>query len=592
MYILKQRHEEKEISSIYLWQQVLMEAEASTPFQRLKSNILFILQLLILLLGIFALTSPFLKLGNKNYENLIIVIDTTGSMSAFGQKETRLEEAKKKGEEIINSTPSGSKITLITSSIDNKIEISASTDKKEITKKIREIIPTNSSGNINDTYSIVKSISEQYDSYKILYLTDTAVDFKNLNGEVISFASERENLSLDYISHSKVSDGIKIMMRVTNHGKNPSKAELLLYGVNSEDADKLLGLKEVELSSGETKTVYFDKIKENIKYVRGEISGKDSLNEDNKIYSIIEQKDRAKILLYSQKNVFLEKVLSNIKDIELVKTNPGEKITEDFDLYIFDKEVPESLSAKGSLLFINPTKAPTGFNIGSEVKGGKGSVATHTITRFMENSNFTVSSYKKVEAPYWAAPLIKIEGENAAYAGEYKGQKQAIIAFDFQASDLPLTAEFPIFINNLMTNLLNRDTIGDTQYLCGEKVEVVPLPEAEKLWVTTPKGDKINMETKYPIKPLEKTYEAGVYNIVQRFSDNETSKLIAVNFPTTESDLLLGTNSTASKETQKSVSTSGINIRNILIIIVIVLMALEWFYYIRLNAKIKTKTTQ
>jgi hypothetical protein len=590
MYILKQKHAEKEISSLYLWQQVLMEAEASTPFQRLKSNLLFFLQLLILLIGIFALTSPFVKWGNKNFQNIIMVIDTSGSMSALGEKETRLEEAKKKGEEIINSTPSGSKITLISSGINNKIELSAVTDKKEAIKKIKELNITNSSGDINDTYTLAKSISDQYESYKVIYLTDREVELKELNGEVISLASERENVSLDYISHSKDKDGIKIMMRVTNHGQNAVKTELLLYGVidkeqGKDEVDKLLSLKEVEINSGETKTVYFDKITETIKYVRGEISGKDGLNEDNKIYSIIQQKDKVKVLLYSQKNVFLEKALSTIKDVELLKTNPGEKITEDFDLYIFDKEVPESLQAKGNMLFINPSKSAAAFNVGSEVEGGKATIVKHGVTRYMENSNFTVSKYRKVEAPYWAAPLFKIGEENAAFLGEYKGQKIGLIAFDFQSSDMPLTPEFPIFVNNLMSNLLNRDTISNNQYFCGENVEIIPLPETERLWVTTPKKEKINIENKYPIKPFEKTFEPGVYEVVQKFGENELSKLIAINFPTTESDLLQKAKSINSKGYVTNVSKGGIELRDILIISALIIMVFEWIYYVRLNSR-------
>ena len=38
MYILKQKFEEREISSVYLWQQVLKDIEVNTPWQKLKKN--------------------------------------------------------------------------------------------------------------------------------------------------------------------------------------------------------------------------------------------------------------------------------------------------------------------------------------------------------------------------------------------------------------------------------------------------------------------------------------------------------------------------------------------------------------------------
>lgn len=38
MYILKQKFEEREISSTYLWHQVLKDMEVNTPWQRLKTT--------------------------------------------------------------------------------------------------------------------------------------------------------------------------------------------------------------------------------------------------------------------------------------------------------------------------------------------------------------------------------------------------------------------------------------------------------------------------------------------------------------------------------------------------------------------------
>ena len=104
-----------------------MDTEATSPFQKLKRNILFLIQLLAVLLGILALTNPFLQLKNKEYENVIIVVDTSGSMSGIGEKDTKLIEAKKKAEDLVDSLAYGSKITLITA---GKVEISNSQDKR------------------------------------------------------------------------------------------------------------------------------------------------------------------------------------------------------------------------------------------------------------------------------------------------------------------------------------------------------------------------------------------------------------------------------------------------------------------------------
>ena len=48
LYLLKLRRRETPVSSNFLWQQVLQDAEANTPWQRLRRNLLLFLQLLIL----------------------------------------------------------------------------------------------------------------------------------------------------------------------------------------------------------------------------------------------------------------------------------------------------------------------------------------------------------------------------------------------------------------------------------------------------------------------------------------------------------------------------------------------------------------
>jgi len=272
MYILKRKFEEREISSLFLWQQVLLDTEAATPFQRFTNNILFFLQLLILLLIIASLANPLLLWKNKNYENVVMVIDTTGSMSALGEKDSRLNEGKTKAIAAVNALGYMSKITIISSSKNSKVEVSGSKDKRATIKKIEEIKETNSAGNIDEVNSLVKAMCKQYKSYKVIYYTDRAVKLEEINGEVVNLATNRNNVSLDYIAQSQTEKGLKVMIRVTNHGKESNKIELCLYGET-----KLMAYKDISLKASETQTVYFENISQNNKYIYGEISQKDAL---------------------------------------------------------------------------------------------------------------------------------------------------------------------------------------------------------------------------------------------------------------------------------------------------------------------------
>ena len=576
MYILKQKYEERQVSSLYLWQQVILDTEAASPFQRLKRNLLFFLQLLILLLCIFAMANPYIWQKNKTYENVVMVVDASGSMSSQGEKDTKLEEAKNAAAAMVNALPSESRITLVTAAVSTKVEILGSTDKKEIVKKLKAIQPTNSAGSIEDVYSLVKAICSQYKSYRVVYFTDNGTDLKGLNGEVVILGPRRPNVSLDYISASKADNGLKVMIRATNYNAEDSDVEICLYA-----EEKLISIKNEIINSGQTKTVYFDDVPASTRYLYGELSKKDGLMEDNRIYSIVNQIDTKKVLLFSEKNIFLEKALSLFKDIELFKALPGEPINNEFDLYIYDGGSDVKLPQKGNILFINPQKDTPFFKTGQVLGGGKASIATHAITKYMENSDFTISEFRAIDLPYWVSPLLKIGEKPASFAGEYKGRKIAVIGFDLHASDFPLTLEFPVFINNLVSYLVERDTMANTNYFCGEGISITPLPETEKLLVKDPYSQETEISSKYPIRPYEKTYTPGIYEVSQKVGEKYVSKLVAVNFPTSESGFSSVNIENSTTDSSSADNVGGLNLLTSLLMLALLIILLEWAAYLR-----------
>ena len=58
-YLLKRKRVVKLVSSTLLWQKFLADTQANAPFQKLRHNWLLVLQLLLLLLAILALSRPY-----------------------------------------------------------------------------------------------------------------------------------------------------------------------------------------------------------------------------------------------------------------------------------------------------------------------------------------------------------------------------------------------------------------------------------------------------------------------------------------------------------------------------------------------------
>ena len=577
MYILKQKFEERAISSVYLWQQVLKDIEVNTPWQKLKKNLLLLLQLLAALLLVFALSDPYVNLRGTDYESLIVVIDNTGSMNAAYDQTTRLEKAKALAEDLVRNSPTGTQLPLITAGRYPKVEVSSAKDKQAVLRKIRDLQTTNAAGNINDAISMVSAVSKQAASYKAVFYTDSGVNLEKLNGEVVSLAKPVDNISLDLLSHSIKEGKLNVLIRATNHGSVDTAGEVTLYG--NED---VLDIKEIQLKAGETKTFYSELENRNVSYLWAELGGKDGLTSDNTIYDVVKPTKLQKVLLVSQSNLFIEKAFSIIDNVELYKANPGDEIQGEYDLYIYDGTLPASLPKKGSLLLLNPPASTDFVSVQSEIEGGTGRAAENSLTKYMEGTSFAVSKLRNIELPYFADEVLEVEGNTAAFVGQYKERKVAVIAFDLHNSDFVLTPEYPIFMHNMAGYLINIGSGEKSAYTSGESVAVNAVPDAVSAYIEGADGKNYDIQLKYPILPFENTEKLGIYKLVQKLEEGEQQSLFAVNFPSeTESNTNLQLSSESTGDNDAGAFATGKRIASWLMILVLLIAAVEWVVYIR-----------
>ena len=109
LYFLKLRRKDVEISTTLLWRKTIQDMQANAPFQRLRKNILLLLQLLALVGVLLALAQPQMRGQLAEGQQRIILIDRSASMSSTdGDAEnpggmTRLAKAKETAIKLIDS---------------------------------------------------------------------------------------------------------------------------------------------------------------------------------------------------------------------------------------------------------------------------------------------------------------------------------------------------------------------------------------------------------------------------------------------------------------------------------------------------------
>src|SRR5205807_8216068 len=103
MYILKLRRRDIIVSSTFLWRQVIRDVQANAPFQKLRKNLLLFLQLLAVALAVLALSRPFWRGKGIGGRGVVIVVDTSASMTATDVGKSRLDEARRGATRVIGA---------------------------------------------------------------------------------------------------------------------------------------------------------------------------------------------------------------------------------------------------------------------------------------------------------------------------------------------------------------------------------------------------------------------------------------------------------------------------------------------------------
>ena len=115
LYMLRLRRREVVVSSTFLWQQIVRDSEANTPWQRLRRNLLLLLQLIILALLVLALARPFITVPAVSTGQIELLLDASASMKASDMPngETRFEEAKRQALSIVDTLGQNDTMTII-----------------------------------------------------------------------------------------------------------------------------------------------------------------------------------------------------------------------------------------------------------------------------------------------------------------------------------------------------------------------------------------------------------------------------------------------------------------------------------------------
>lgn len=577
LYLLKQRHQDYTVSSLYLWQEVLKDIEANAPWQKLRKNILMILQILAMLLLVFALSKPFLNSVGGKAAHVVIMMDTSMSMQSTDVKPSRFEAAKKQVLSIVSNLQPGTQVTFISISNNAMIEENLSQDRNGLLNKIKTQQVTNGTANYDDAAVLVQSIVKQNPGTEVLLFGDTLINIPSV--KFYNFSRGGNNYAITLLSHTSTKNGITVLSKIANYSNQDANIPVSLYVDR-----KVFDARNVAVNKGETANVYWNSIPLNASALECRIDTEDTLAADNIAWDVINPVKNSKVLLNSTKNVFVEKILSINEGIELFKADiDAKKALKGYDLYIFDGFIPEKLPTDGNIMVFNPPKNRF-FSVEGEVIQPALLKSSHPLFNYIQDDSFSLSRTKKMVVPEWGQTVLDSKQGPVIFTGNLQNRKVLVFGFDIHNSDIALTPAFPILITNSLEWLIPGRVKNIESIYPGQGIEFNLNPKADQVHIKAPSGKDYPLAPPFPAGIFDKTDELGRYTLEQKMPGETSHHYFAVNAPAEqESNLILkdvkGNGNKPNAPDTKPSGNTGLNLQSILLWVLLALLIVEWWVY-------------
>ena len=511
------------VSSTLLWQKLLRDREANAPWQKLRRNLLLILQLIILAALVFALARPFLPSPSIISGSVVVLLDASASMQATDIEPTRFDAAKVEVAQLINDLSGSSQMTLIKVGQTPTVLAAATDDRTQLQRALDAAQPEPATAAWSAAFALATGAAQGFRDARIVIISDGGLpdDLPPLPVEYIylPIGESGENLAITALATRETEGGIQLFASVQNEGL--VDRETLL----SVDLDgTLFDSRRLTVSAGSSVNATWD-LPPGTATIEASLSDNegDFLPLDDVAWAVHEGGVSNRTLLVTEGNLFLEQVFTVLPGVEPFKVPPGSDVLNaedfDYDLVIFDGVALPDPPPTTDLLIINPQPGGEGglFTVNGTFSDTVTTrLAESPLLQFVEWSEVDVRQAQQVSAP-WAQTLVQAEGGSLVQIGEQNGYRIAILAFDLRDSDLPLQIAFPILMANI-TGWLSPGRAFDapTGLQPGAPVAVVPGASSTAVLVQKPDGSRWSAEVGEEDLFFTETDTPGLYTVLLR----------------------------------------------------------------------------
>ncbi len=628
LYILKLRRTEVIVPSTMLWIKSLQDLTANAPFQRLRKNLLLLLQLLILALLALGLARPFVRAKGAAGSQICLMIDHSASMQTLEDGTTRLKLAKAKAHEMVNEMGRGDKMMVVGFAERAEVLCELTGDRYRIRNAIDSIVATDTPTRIRDAMLMAHSLNksaagpvenggagvEQFSvaSVHVVVMSDgnisdiEDVGTRNLDVSFVQIGETTDNAGIVAFSERALDEATRsskhqsFVLIHNEHSEELSTTVSLYFApkvegpgetgpsVPKEDDYQLLAVEEVAIKAQSSTEVLFSHGNLGQGILKVELDHSDRLAVDNVAWLALRPASHVKTLLVAEGDsmggYYIKRALMLEPRIELSAVTPDDFVaTDEYDLVVFDGFAPNELP-DGTLLFFNAFPQLESLVQLGEIENPPvlAKNTEHPVMRFLNPTTVGIMKAQKLGLPPGAQPLLSTEG--APLIADVSNAKQniLIVAFDLAQSNWPWHLSFPLFMQNVVSWVPRLALSEEKSVDTGSALGFAPLPDGYEATVRRPDGAQEKLE----LDPASNTYYgnttmAGIYHVKRnQIQENYAVNLLDISETAINPAAALDMGHGEVEAVRGSVRQNR-ELWRWLVLVAVVVLGIEWWIYSR-----------
>ncbi len=536
IYLIKTRHEDRAVSSTYIWHLSDKFSKKKMPIQKIRRSLLFILQLLIIVAVALLAARPYIYDGE--IRSYVVILDASASMGVENEDgESRFERAVEEIDRLGDGLENGHSISLIVASDSSSCVLRNTKSQGELRRALEKLSCGLGECDLDEALNIAEELCVENSNAEAMLYTDR--EFESAENITVVNMNEGEwNASATSLSYEKQGISFVFSGTVISSGKSSTLTVGLMVDDTVISAHKVecpagvqvpVSFTVEDISSFDYATLYFD--------------AEDGLADDNS-YSVCRPSNYTRnVLLASKSPLYLRSALEALGNCKVTTVyDLGNAELSGFSIYIFDGIYPESYPTDGSVIIFGCENLPSGLSAGDEyATQSKILINTSDSTGICENITFSdvvVSKYTALRGNSAWQNILLCGDIPVAMTRQISRVNFTVFSFDLHDSNLPMETDYVIMMQNLI-DYSAADIVEKTDYSIGESVDVYLLPRADLVYLKNPDESVTTLSTD-SAKNLIIPDKIGIYTVVETIGESGEYADFYVHIPTDELDQQTG----------------------------------------------------